>query len=614
MYEPVDIVSAASSDEADFIAHAQDLIGEGGINSIVQAFDDLRLAGINPGDDAAQPVLIEALFQLLEAFEQDLGKPDTHLLILGFDPDFGEAACNLLLIANGLHDLDDLSGLGDGVVLLLAGLMAAAGQRRQGMDILEQAQVWRPTAPFQRAAVQLLLLVQENSAAVIDILFARIMDGRDHPEIWTALPVVIARFPDLTETISGFVGDELKFYVALWGVVHALCVAASGDVEGGLALLEPIATNHSQSTLAQGAFFHIKSSLAPADPALDLTQFFCTKPFETIDVLDGKSHLCCASWLPHSIGDLAEQSVDDVWNSEAAQSIRNSILDGSFRYCNKTACPQIAGNLLPLKANLVSESERWRDIITNYRTRLPILPHVVNLAYDETCNLSCPSCRTHVVAADEATRKRFDTLQEEKILPLLRNAELAFISGLGDPFASKNFRNLLNRLGPDDYPDLRFQIMTNGMLLTRREWARFPTLHGRVAYLRISIDAATGPTHELLRRGARWPVMEENLAFARELRTEGLIDRLELSFTVQVDNYQEMGQAVDLARHFGADHLAFTRMTNWGTFTPEEYAQKAVFMPSHPEHGRFVESMRDQRLRDDIVALNDLSGFVRATE
>ncbi|WP_016746600.1 radical SAM protein [Rhizorhabdus wittichii] len=611
MHEPSPITPLAFVDEGDAVAAALDLIGRGGIEAIGVAFAALRRAGVDPAGAEGQPVLIEAVFHLLERLEQDPAVPLVPSIVLRLDPAVAGAAADLLLIANFPEGSGDLADLGDGTVLLFAVLRAAAGARGAGRELLREAQAARPTVRFQAAAIQLRFLLQDDVDAVVQLLFEQVLDGLDHPEIWSALPVLIDHFPALADRIAALTGDELGFYTALWGVLDALCVAAGGDIEGGLALLEPIATAHSQSTMVQGAMFHLQALLDPANPAYDLSTRFCETPFEVLDVLDGKSHLCCASWLPESVGDLAGQPWQEVWNSDSAQSIRASILDGSFRFCNKTACPKIVDDRLPTKARLASESDRWRDVIDNFRTRLPEGPKRVNLAYDQTCNLSCPSCRTGKVAADSATRARFDRLQEEQILPLLRQVKLVLVTGSGDPFASKNFRTLLERLGPDDYPELRFQLMTNGMLLTPREWERFPALHGRTAYLRISLDAATGPTHELLRRGARWPVMERNLAFAGELRAQGMVERLEFSFTVQVDNYREMGDAVDLAHRHGADSVAFTRMTNWGTFSAEDYATKAVFMPSHPLHGDFIERMQDPRLRDPVAALNDMSPFVR---
>ena len=143
----------------------------------------------------------------------------------------------------------------------------------------------------------------------------------------------------------------------------------------------------------------------------------------------------------------------------------------------------------------------------------------------------------------------------------------------GDPFASKNFRTLMQEIGPDEYPDLKVRIMTNGMLLNPREWARFPHLHGRTEKLRVSLDAATGPTHERLRRGARWDVMLENLAFFGRLAREHQVESFELTFVVQRDNYREMGDFVDLAHRVGADVAFFASITNWGTFSDADFAQ-----------------------------------------
>lgn len=608
MEEPINLTPSAIDES--LLLQAFEMIELGGIGSIGPALGYLRAAGIDPIASEAEPVLVEALFQMLECLERNLDDPCLFSVVAALDPLVAGFASDLLVMANFPDGQIRLSDLGDGSVMLLGALYAAADKLSEATDTLRFSRFERAGELFQDAALKRMFLLQKKDEGIIQLLFEQTLDGLDHPEVWKILPAVVEKFPSLIGELEKLLDDELKFYTEFWAVIHALCVAAEGDLERGLALLNPIATAHSHSTMVQGAYFHVMGLLDPENPAFDLTARFCSLPFDQLDVLDGKSHLCCASWLPQSVGDLAEQPWQDVWNSDTAQSIRASILDGSFRYCNKTACPKIADNQLPSKDKLVGGSDRWRDVIENFRTGLATAPERVNLAYDQTCNLSCPSCRTHKVAADAATRARFGTLQDEQILPLLRHVKLAFITGSGDPFASKNFRNLLDRLGPDDYPDLRFQVMTNGMLFTPREWERFPALHGRTAFLRISLDAATGPTHELLRRGARWPVMEQNLAFAAQLRSSDLIDRLEISFTVQVDNFAEMGDAVDLARLYKADNISFTRLTNWGTFTAEQYAQKAVFMPNHPRHGEFLQHMRDPRLIDPISSLLDLSQYV----
>nr|WP_254447741.1 radical SAM protein [Sphingomonas sp. ID1715] len=285
------------------------------------------------------------------------------------------------------------------------------------------------------------------------------------------------------------------------------------------------------------------------------------------------------------------------------------MFDGSYRYCNKIACPRIQASHWTPETDLAQAPE-WADVVAEGRTAVPQGPEIVNLAYDRTCNLSCPSCRTERFAATDAERAIFDRMQERAILPMLKNAKRVMVTGSGDPFASKNFRRLLEQLTPEEYPDLRFQVMTNGMLFTPAQWANFPTLHGRTAVLKISVDAATGQTHELLRRGAKWPVVLENMKFAGELTKAGLIDKFDLVFVVQAENFREMGAAVDLGHEVGATCVYFARITNWGTFTDRQYADKAVFLPTHPDHADFLAAMQDPRLRDPLAFLGDLLPFV----
>ncbi|NIJ08126.1 hypothetical protein FHS31_001736 [Sphingomonas vulcanisoli] len=451
-----------------------------------------------------------------------------------------------------------------------------------------------------------------DAGEIADLLLGIVADGLDHPEIWTQLPGFLDHLPllpiEFARRIAITHDERVRIQLS---VLLIMCYAASNQLEFALGEIAPLAVMCSQSALVQGAVFYLNGLSDPDNPKYQLEGKICPAPFVQMDVLETSTHLCCASWLQQSAGDLSTTAWEDVWNSEIAQDIRATVLDGSYRYCNKMACPKIQGQDLVATAELATWSPFWADIIEGNLTALPKGPETVNLAYDRTCNLSCPSCRTEKWAADEATRVRYDEMQRSKILPLLKDAQTVFITGSGDPFASKNFRRLMTELTPEAYPNLGFQVMTNGMLFTPKQWETFPTLHGRTRILKVSIDAATGPTHELLRRGARWPVMLENMAYAGRLTAEGAVDHYELVFTVQTENFREMGDAVDLMHAVGATGIYFARLTNWGTFSHEDYARKACFLPGHPDYDEFIELMQDERLRDPAVLLGDLHNFVR---
>src|SRR4051812_18978280 len=92
---------------------------------------------------------------------------------------------------------------------------------------------------------------------------------------------------------------------------------------------------------------------------------FCRRPFEHVEIMHGHGpdqsegfgdvYLCCAGWLPKSIGNYLQQDLAHIWNSAAAREIRTSILDGSFRYCNAQACPVIQDGRLESRDTLSGE-------------------------------------------------------------------------------------------------------------------------------------------------------------------------------------------------------------------------------------------------------------------
>ena len=62
-----------------------------------------------------------------------------------------------------------------------------------------------------------------------------------------------------------------------------------------------------------------------------------------------------------------------------------------------------------------------------------------------------------------------------------------------------------------------------------------------------------------------------------------------------------MPDAVEIVKRFGFDGLKFQMIRNWGTFAPEAFAKHNIGVPTHPEHGAFLEVLRDRRLQEDFV-------------
>ena len=78
---------------------------------------------------------------------------------------------------------------------------------------------------------------------------------------------------------------------------------------------------------------------------------FCSRPFKSLETrANSEVGLCCAAWLPAPVGRVDSVSAEQIWNSEAAQEIRRSILDGDYRYCSRMHCQKIANRELPRRA------------------------------------------------------------------------------------------------------------------------------------------------------------------------------------------------------------------------------------------------------------------------
>src|SRR5208283_5759463 len=125
-------------------------------------------------------------------------------------------------------------------------------------------------------------------------------------------------------------------------------------------------------------------------------------------------------------------------------------------------------------------------------------PRQLILSHDQSCNLACPSCRTGYIVAKGEEQARLESVMENTILPLLKNAQYVNVTGSGDPFGSKHFRRLLKRITKEEFPKLKIDLHTNGQLFDERAWSDLG-LEDFVRYVQISIDAANADTYKIVR-------------------------------------------------------------------------------------------------------------------
>jgi hypothetical protein len=330
-----------------------------------------------------------------------------------------------------------------------------------------------------------------------------------------------------------------------------------------------------------------------------LHQFVCPAPFERFDIgPDGQVMVCCGHWLPTHIGNFMTQPVQDVLNSPTAKAIRQSVTDGSYKYCNHLECGIMTQDALPRRDEL-QRHPRVRKAISELNYEVDGIKEIM-FAFDQTCNLSCPSCRTHVITEKVSQSIEKARTVEEKLLPLLSDLHTLHINPAGELFGSKPSRKLLELINDERCPNLHLDIISNGTLFSREEWNKFPGIHNKVRSVRISIDAAHKETFEKLRRLGKYDIFVTNMRFLRELRLAGVIRQLKFSFTYQLDNFREMKEFVQFCDDMHADFAIFERLQNIA-FTEEEFRRNAVHFPDHPLHSEFIAVIKDPVFRTSRV-------------
>jgi hypothetical protein len=329
-----------------------------------------------------------------------------------------------------------------------------------------------------------------------------------------------------------------------------------------------------------------------------LKQFVCPLPFEHFEIGPaGDVLVCCGHWLPTSIGNFLKDPVDGILNSVKAQKIRESMTDGSYKYCNHLDCAHMIQGTLPIAEELGRPATRRAVEERNFR-----MEGIDDLTFgfDQTCNLSCPSCRTHRIVEKVSASVEKARAVEEKLVGLLPTVKTLHINPAGEMFASKPSRKLLDLIDDERCPDLCLDIISNGTLFTEEEWNKFPGIHNKVRSVRISIDAARKDTFEKLRRLGRYEPFVENMRFLSRLRAAGTVPQLKFSFTYQLDNFREMPEFVDFCASMNCDFAIFERLQNIA-FSTNEFRSKAVHLPDHPLHADFLAVVSNRIFGDPRV-------------
>lgn len=262
-------------------------------------------------------------------------------------------------------------------------------------------------------------------------------------------------------------------------------------------------------------------------------RLLCQIPFVHTLVFEDRLEGCCGDWCSFKVP-IQNNSIENAWNSKEYEEFRQSILDGSYRFCNDK-CPYL-GDVRKGTA-VVSGSLAGCFAMDHPELQKTRLRHI-KYCSDYSCNLRCNTCRDFPLNSF-SRGILFEQIHELENSKLTEGIERIDMLGSGDPFASATVRMWMKEFRPELYPSLKeIHLHTNAQLWTEKLWESLPeSFRKLVTSAEISIDAATEKTYESIRRGGRWKKLVENLQFISKIEQLKCIN---FSFTIQRMNSEEI--------------------------------------------------------------------------
>ena len=197
-------------------------------------------------------------------------------------------------------------------------------------------------------------------------------------------------------------------------------------------------------------------------------------------------------------------------------------------------------------------------------------PAVLYLEAAAVCNLGCPMCPLTMHFPEYQYETNFFRMELlPKLAELLPLARRCFLSGGGEPLLHPRFFEIVAAVKPAGAEAI---FNCNGTLLDEARSRRLLELQADC--VSFSVDGATAETYQAIRHGADFEQVCANIARLSQLKQELKSERpfVNLQFTLQDRNLNDLGGLVSLARRLGVHHVVVEPLTPVFNFNSEYQA------------------------------------------
>jgi len=266
---------------------------------------------------------------------------------------------------------------------------------------------------------------------------------------------------------------------------------------------------------------------------------------------EGWCNFCC-SHTRRCLGNLLQNSLEEIWYGDVAKGIRNETLQGKMHEtCAIDSCPLFHRiNNLPVRAF-------WQQ---DYPSQLEIdLPNThCNIGGTKpTKDTACIMCERGMPDFEPQVNRLDEVC--EKLRPYTKYLKMIHVQGVAEPFWKDMMFDCLDKMEFDKYQNqIIVSTTTNGTIISKERmerWLSFPK-----TCTTFSIDAATPETYQKIRRLNAYDSVIKSLMKYAELRSPQ--QRLMIHNNINLLNIDEVVGMVEVAAEANVDEINFNPTYN----------------------------------------------------
>ena len=313
---------------------------------------------------------------------------------------------------------------------------------------------------------------------------------------------------------------------------------------------------------------------------------FCTQPFNRIEIYEnGDVYNCCPPFINnYSIGNIFEDSFDNIWNGEKIKKLRQKILNNDYTLCN---------DICNRKCNSDNNDKQYSETVIEY-------PEEISISSDNTCNVLCRICRDknfHTSFNKETLENEIENIW----LPIFKNAKLLRFGCSGEPFASYK-ETLLIQKSAQKYPNLKFHFHTNGILADEKRLKELKVFD-KIDTITVSLHSAHFWTYNKVVRKGNWIKVKSNLKLYSKMKEKGLINNLRMIFCVYSENYKDMPAFVKLAKKYNATAEFWALRENDVCEVGKNFINYSLISKTHKHHKKLIKILKKTIFKGENVIL-----------